>query len=186
MEDSEIVRLYWARSESAIEETANKYGGYCMKIAVNILDDEEDAKECVTDAYFQVWESVPPNTPSFLSVYLGKITRNLALNRMKYLNRQKRGGKTAKLIFEEIEDCIPDGQDTEKQFDDRYIAELINAYLKKLPEEDCSLFLRRYWYFDSIKEIALRYSVSESRVKSRLHRMRKKLKAALEEGGVVL
>lgn len=179
MDDSEIVQLYWERSESAIAETSRKYGNYCSKIAINILENDEDAKECVNDTYFKTWNSIPQNRPSLLSTYLGKITRNLAINKYKQRSRKKRGTKVT-VVLDELTECIPSADGIEKEFEVKYVANSINCFLRTLSEEDCNIFLRRYWYMDSIKDIAKCYAMSESKVKTKLFRTRKKMKNYLE------
>ena len=184
MEDAEIVQLFWNRSESAIAETKIKYGNYCRKIASNILENSGDAEECVNDTYFRVWNAIPTDRPSLLSTYLGKITRNLAINKYKYRNRDKRGGGEIPIVLDELAECIPSPSEIEKEVEDKYIANTINCFLKTRSETDCNIFLRRYWYMDSVKNIAEIYSMSESKIKSSLFRTRKKLKNYLEKEGL--
>ena len=144
MEDAAIVALYFERSEKAIEESQKKYGKYCYSIAFHILNNNEDTEECVNDTYLRAWESIPPNKPEKLSAYLGKITRNLALNRYHRENAQKRGDGRAALIFEELQGCLPNGESTDV-IGDLTLKEAINGFLRTLPEESMIVFLRRYF-----------------------------------------
>lgn len=186
MEDQAIIQLYWERSEQALDETEQKYGEYCRAIAHNILHSREDAEECVNQAYLQAWNSIPPNRPNLFSAYLGKITRNLALNRYRQGRAKKRGGNTVELALEELDGCIPAEDTVEKQLDAAAFGEIISRFLKNLPELECNVFLRRYWYLDPVREIAQRYRMSASRVKSMLFRTRARLKEYLQKEGIAL
>jgi len=186
MDDDRILDLYWARSESAIHETAKKYGHYCSAIANNILHSREDAQECVNDSYLKAWESIPPQRPAAFRVFLGRITRNLSLNKYKAQKTQKRGGNDVDLIFHELEECLPAGGSVEKAYEAALVTEAINACLRSLDSETRIVFVRRYWYADSIRAIAERFHMNESRVKSMLFRTRKTLKTHLENEGVLL
>jgi RNA polymerase sigma-70 factor (ECF subfamily) len=184
MEDSQIIELYWSRSEAAISYTAEKYSAYCRSISMNILDNSQDADECVNDTYLHAWNAIPPNRPSMLRIWLGKITRNLSLDRYKRLRAQKRGGSEVELLLSELEDCIPNASSTEKRLEDLEIAQLISAFLRNTGEVNRLVFLRRYFYGDSIQQIANRFDMSESKVKSSLFRTRNALKSCLENEGV--
>jgi len=184
MEDKEIVELFWSRSEDAIYETTKKYGKYCYAIAYGILQNHEDAKECVNDAYFQMWDTIPPQKPSRLSTFIGKITRNLALNKWEYYNAKKRGMGEVPLVLEELQECIPNGNCVEEVVDKLYLEEIFNDFLAKLPKEKRMIFLRRYWYLSSIKEIARDFSMSESKAKMLLLRLRNEFREFLEKEGV--
>ena len=186
MDDAKILDLYWARSESALIETANKYGNYCFAIANNILENDEDAMECVNDAYLKVWDAIPPQRPVLFRAFLGKIVRNLSLNRYKEQRVKKRGGNAIDLILSELEECIPSGNDVETEHESSLVIEAITACLRSLPAESRVVFVRRYWYADSISTIAENLHMSESKVKSMLHRTRNILKAYLEREGVTL
>ena len=186
MDDKRIIELYQKRSETAISETANKYGKYCYYIAYHILYSEEDSEECVNDTYLRAWEAIPPQCPEKLSTFLGKITRNLALNRYKYYLRQKRGNGKTELVIDELNECIPASNNTEESVDEILLVELLNQFLYSLPKQKRIIFLRRYWYMSSIQEIAKDYGFSESKVKMILLRTRNKLKQVLEKEGIVL
>ena len=180
MEDQEIIDLYWNRSEIAISETASKYGGYCYSIAFNILKNNEDCEESVSDTYIAAWNAIPPRRPSILSTFLGKITRRIAIDRWRSRNRVKRGGGEIDLVLEELEDCIADSQTVEKAFERKQLSSLFNRFLEELPEVERNVFLCRYWYVDSVSDIANHFGFSGSKVTSMLHRTRKKLRAVLE------
>jgi len=188
MEDSMIIDLYWERSESAIIETAKKYGGYCAKIAMNILRNHEDSEECVNDAYLKTWNAIPPKRPKIFMSFLGRITRNLSLNKYKQKNAQKRGGdeNEVEVLLSELSDCIPSGSSVETEYDADMTAKAIDGFLRSVDSENRIVFVRRYWYADSVNSIAERFNISESKVKSMLFRTRNKLKTYLEKEGVLI
>ena len=186
MDDTVILDLYWARSESAINETAIKYSKYCNTIAMNILRSNEDADECVNDTYLKAWNAMPPERPSILSSFLGKITRNLSLNRYKEQRTKKHGGGEVALLLDELADCVPSAVSVEAEAEAKTIAEAISAFLRSVGATERVVFVRRYWYADPIAAIALRLSMSESRVKSMLFRTRNKLREYLEKEGLTL
>ncbi len=184
MNDKKIIDLYWKRSEDAISETANKYGGYCHSIAYHILHNKEDSEECVNDTYLRAWNAMPPKRPNCLSAFLGKIVRNLSFDRYDGYTAEKRGGGEIPLALEELESCIPSSFDTEQAVDELALADMLNRFLSKTKPQARIWFVRRYWYLDPVKEIAAAFGVSESKVKMTLLRLRKKLKQFLEEEGV--
>lgn len=184
MDDQAIVALYFARDESAIAETERTCGGYCRAIARNILPSPEDAEECVSDAYFAAWRSIPPQKPRRLAAYLGKLTRNLALNRFRGLHTEKRGGGQTALALSELGESVPGPSDTLRAVEEAELTAAIGAFLRAQPPARRYLFLRRYWYLDSIRDIALACGRSESQVASALHRMRKQLRIFLEKEGI--
>jgi RNA polymerase sigma-70 factor (ECF subfamily) len=186
LEDSKIIELYFKRLEAAITETSLKYGKYCRKIAFNILSNNEDTEECVNDTYLQAWNSIPPTKPFILSTYLGKITRNLSLNKYKLLNAKKRGSGEVTLALNELTECIPALGGIEEELENDMIAQAINRFLRTLSEVECNIYLRRYWYLAPISAISERYSFSSSKVKSMLYRTRKKMKSYLEKEGITL
>ena len=185
MEDQEIVALFWARSEEAIREASGKYGRYCRYIAEQILHSREDSEECVNDALLQAWRTIPPQRPQHLSVFLGRITRNLSLNRWEREQACKRGGGQVPLALEELQECLPSPRSGQLA-EDLALSEACSRFLDSLPAEARRLFLRRYWYFTPIKEIAAAFGLSESKVKMSLLRSRRKLKKYLEKEGIIL
>lgn len=183
MEDSEIVKLFKERSEAAIAKAMEKYKSYCMKIAVNILSSREDAEECVNDAFYKAWGMIPPHEPEMLSSFLGKITRNLAINRFRQRNTEKRGGGDTPLAFEEMSELISDSSGIENEAEQRELLSEVDRFLKKLPERNRNIFICRYWYCDSISDLAHEFELSESNVSAILSRTRKKLKDHLKKRG---
>lgn len=186
MDDNEILDLYWERSENAISETANKYGKYCHYIAYNILRNNEDSEECVNDTYLKAWEIMPPNRPNRLSTFIGKITRNLALNKYKHYTAQKRGSGQISLALDELQECLPTNNGMEQVIDNLALTDILNRFLASLPGETRKVFMRRYWYLSSVKDIADDFGISESKTKMLLLRARKKLKKILEKEGITL
>lgn len=179
MQDGQIVELYFARKEEAIAATSAKYNSYCMQIAMNILHNREDSEECVNDTYLAAWNSIPPQRPERLSAYLGRLTRNLSLNRYKSMNAARRGGGELALSLSELDECIADTSTFEQDAAD--MGKLISEFLYTQQKETRQVFVRRYFYNDSIADIADRFGMSDSKVKSMLHRTRLALKAYLEE-----
>lgn len=182
MEDQAIIDLYWTREEQAIQETAQKYGAYCHTIAFHVVKNRQDAEECVNDTYVQAWNAMPPQRPTVLRAFLGKITRNLAINVYRAAHAQCRGGGAVPLVLEELEDCLTG--DPERVLEDAELTRYLDRFLRQLPQKDSCIFIRRYWYLDSLQEIAARYHMAVGTVKSSLHRSRKKLKHDLEQEGV--
>jgi len=186
MDDKQIIDLYWARSESAIIETDKKYGKLCHRIAFHILANLQDSEECVSDTYLKTWSAIPPRRPVKLSTFLGKITRNLALNRYEKYSAGKRGGGEVPVALDELAECIPDPNSVERVVDNRILADMLNRFLEGLPAEARMIFMRRYWEVCSIQEISEIYSISESKVKVSLFRTRGKLRTFLEQEGIAL
>lgn len=186
MEDNKIIELYWNRSELAISETDKKYGRYCSTIAFNILHNQEDAEECVNDTYFKVWGSIPTLRPLRFSAFIGRITRNLSLNKYEYYNAQKRGQGETQVAFEELQECIVGAGSVEEAIEDILLTEKLNCFLEGLTIEKRRIFMRRYWYFSRVKDIAADYHISESKVKMILLRTRNELKKYLVQEGIIL
>lgn len=184
MEDKEIIKLFWNRSENAIRETTKKYGKYCYYIAYKILYNVQDSEECVNDTYLKTWENIPPHKPDRLSVYLGKITRNLALNKWDYYYAAKRGKGQAVFILEELKECIPSSQTTEQIVDEIHFTDILNRYLASLSRQKRIIFVRRYWYMCSVKEISRDFELSESKIKMILLRLRKDFRDYLRNEGI--
>lgn len=185
MEDEKIIDLYFERNESAISETAEKYGNYLYKIAFNILSDNEDSEESVNDTYMSAWNTIPPEKPNIFSAFLSKITRNISLNRYRAGKTEKRGGGEIAAAFEEIEECVPDKSNIYDEIETKELAEIISDYLKKLPETERKIFVCRYYYLDSLSDISKQFGFSQSKVASMLHRTRKKILSHLEKEGVL-
>lgn len=183
LEDDRIVELFWQRSETAIRETAAKYGGYCRYIAYNILYNREDAEESVNDTYLDAWNCMPPHRPSVLSTFLGRITRRISIDRWRRKHADKRGGGEMDLVLEELEDCAADSKTVEEEIEERETARMIREFLDTLPSVERRVFLRRYWYLDSIASIARDFDFSESKTASMLYRIRQKLRKKLESEG---
>ena len=185
MTDAEIITLYWNRDQSAITQTASQYGKYCYAIAFGILSSREDSEECLNDTWLRAWNVMPPQRPHRLSLFLGKITRNLSLNKYKMGKAQKRGSGEFALVLDELDECIPSPTTVEQVIDDAELEQLINIFMHSLPKRECTIFLLRYWYSSSLAEIAQRLSMKENNVKASLFRSRAKLKKYLEREGVV-
>ena len=180
MEDMEIIDLFWKREESAIQELENKYFGYCYKIAWNLLANREDAEECLNDTWFAAWRRMPPHRPAILSAFVGKITREFAIDSF----RKKRAAKRGMLYREDVcgeMDELNFSYTVDEQMAQKELVRVIEQFLFKLRETDRDIFIRRYWYLDSIKEIAKRHGVTEGCVKTNLCRNRKKLYHKLKQ-----
>lgn len=183
MNDSQILDLYFDRSELAISETASRYGPYCHTIAYNVLCSNQDAEECVSDTYLTAWNQIPPQRPHCLSAYLGKITRNLSIDRLRRNTAAKRGGGQFLLAIDEMDRTLVGTQDLEETVIRTELTEAINTYLRTLPDTERRVFICRYFYLDSIPDIARQFGFGQSKVKSMLLRTRKKLCAYLSTQG---
>ena len=183
MEDERILDLYWERDQRAISETSAKYGERCSVIAENILSDRFDAEECVNDTYLEIWNSIPPKRPSFFSAFIAKITRNLAMKRIEYLYAKKRSVNAA-VSFSELDGCVPQNAVEDQVVNAQVLKNCMEGFLLDLSVQNRYIFLRRYFIFDPVSEIAENLQLSESAVKSSLLRSRKKLKAILEKEGI--
>lgn len=186
MDDEKIIDLYFARSEQAVKETANKYGRYLNTVAHNILHSKEDCEECINDTYMHAWQKIPPERPKSFSAFLAKITRNLALNKYESRNAKKRGNGQVPLVLDELSQCIADTSDVQKNIEDADLTEALNRFLAELSADARKIFMRRYWYMSTVKEIAGDYGLSESKVKMTLLRTRNKLNKFLKEEGISL
>jgi len=183
MNDKAIVDLFWNRSEQAIVETGNKYGKYCYSIAYNILTNPEDAEESVNDTYMDAWNCIPPNRPSILATFLGKITRRISIDCYRNRTAKKRGGGELPLVLEELQECIASSDTVEQEVEATHLSEVINSFVRGLSHTEQKVFLCRYWYMDSVASICVQFRFSESKVKSMLYRTREKLKVLLEKEG---
>ena len=182
LEDAAIIRLYNARDERAISETDRKYGGYCMTVSMNILDSYPDAEECVNDTYLHTWRSIPPQNPASLRNFLGKIIRNLSINRHRALHSDKRN-RDLEVSLSELESClpVPDGENGGSE-----LSELLNEFLGTQTPTDRKIFVQRYWYNLSAAEISEEHDISENAVWVKLHRTRERLREFLTERGYKL
>ena len=183
MEDSKIIELYWQKDENAIPETADKYGAYCFTIADNILHSVEDSEECVNDTWLRAWNAIPPQRPGVLRIFLAKITRNLSFDRFNARNAEKRGGGEITLILDELGECLDSGADTEAAYEAKELRQSVRRFVRALPERDGNVLVRRYFFADSVSDIARRYALTENNVMVILCRTRKKLKAWLLKEG---
>ncbi len=184
MEDRDILELYFARDEAAIKETDQKYGKLCHSIAINILDNREDAEECVNDAYLGLWNSIPPKRPNSLCAFAAKLVRNHSMDRLKY-NRAKKRNSDSMLSFDELEAVLPDTPYFQ-DMDEGKLGRWISEFLYTEDEDARNVFIRKYWFFDSIEDIAAQFGYSRSKVKSMLFRTRQRLWDYLTKKGVAL
>lgn len=185
MDDGQIIELYWARSEKAIEETAARYSRYCHSIAMGILHNQQDAEECVNDTYLRAWDAIPPQRPRHLAAFLGRITRNLALDLYQRYSAKKRGMGQAALALSELNDCIPSPGNVEQEVSEQALTRSIEQFLFASPKLKRDVFILRYWHLMPIREIAKTYGISQSKTASMLHRTRQQLKTHLMEEGVL-
>lgn len=182
MEDAEILTLYWCRDEDAIKQTEIAYGRRLHALAEKILQSHEDAQESVSDTYMKAWDTIPPQRPNYFFAYLAKICRNFAFGRLDWRKAAKRNAEVVTLT-QEMELCIPDTSQ-QRKLEGEELGRLLNRFLEELPQDKRLIFMRRYWYADSIGQIAARYHISQSKVKTQLHRTRVKLHDYLEKEGV--
>lgn len=180
MEDRDIVELYWQRNPAAIQKSGEKYGAYCRTVAQNILADRRDAEECVNDTWLSAWNAMPEGRPKLLAPFLGKITRNLAFTRWRASHAEKRGGGELPLVLEELGECVSADR-TAQALEAAELGEAVNRFLHTLPERECNVFLRRYWFTEPMADIARRYGMRENTVRTSLFRSREKLRKYLEK-----
>ncbi len=186
MNDDAIVELYWQRDESAITATQEKYSAYLMKIARNILNDTEDSEESVNDTYLAAWNSMPPQKPSVLSTYLGKLTRRISISMFRRRNAEKRQGSEFALSISEVEEIMTDHANPEKELEAKQLGELLNTFLRSLKPDELNTFIGRYFYMDPLKDVAGYCGMSEGKAKTVLFRTRQKLKDYLIKEGYEL
>ncbi len=188
MQDEQIVDLYFDRNERALMETTDKYGNYCRTIARTILNDEEAVKECFNDTLFQSWNAMPPHRPNCLKTFVGKITRNVSLQRVRTTHAVKRGGGETVAAIDELQECIPDrsAHSAEQIEEEMVIREVLDNVLAGLSVQNRRIFVRRYWYCNSIEDIAKAFAMTEGNVRTALSRVRSKLRDALEKAGVTI
>lgn len=186
MKDKAIIELYWQRNEEALEQTKAQYGSYCYSIADNILRSQEDSEECVADTYLRAWNSIPPQWPEKLKLFLGRITRNLAIDRYKYNSAAKRNSGEMPLILDELAECVASPEEVEEKLEVKELAACISSFLRTLPQRDRAVFVRRYFFAESAEAIGRRFTLSPGNVGVILSRVRTKLRKHLEKEGYVL
>ncbi len=186
MEDDEIICLFWERDELAIKHTEVKYGGKLSHLAMKILNSREDAAECVNDTLLKTWNTIPPQKPTYFFAYIAKICRSISLGMIDWKNAKKRNAKIVELTSE-MQSCIPDPlSNVDHKVESKEIGRLLNIFLSGLTQEKRLIFMRRYWYTDSVHSISQRYGVSESKVKTTLFRTRNELAIFLRKEGIRL
>ena len=185
MEDTAIIQLFFQRAEQAIVEVQQKYGSFCRTVAMNLLQQKEDAEECVNDTWQAAWQRIPPENPRMLGAFLGRITRNLAISRFRKNTAQMRSeGLT--VLLSELEHCVPSSQSTEEAVDSILLGDYISKWLETLSADDRALFLRRYWFGESLRELSREVGTGEGHLAQKLYRLRLQLKKELEKEGVVV
>lgn len=183
MEDYQIVNLYWARQEQAIEFSDQKYGRMLRSMSQSLLDSRQDAEECVNDTYLDAWNAMPTARPDHLGAFLSKITRRISIDRYRTAHRQKRGGEDT--LTEELCECVPDSDTVEKQYQNQMLSQALDRFLASLTREKRVMFIRRYFFSASIAQISVMMQLSESKVKVTLHRTREALRNFLEKEGLL-
>lgn len=183
MDDRQIIELFIQRDETAVTEAAKKYESYCRAVAVRILQSPEDIEEALNDTWLAAWGCIPPHQPQCLQTFLGRLTRNICLKQCRSQQTQKRGADELRVVFEELEGCLATGQDVEREIAAKELADSINGFLGGLSDPERQVFVRRYWYMQPVAEIAAHCGFSQSKVKTMLHRLRKKLAAKLKKEG---
>lgn len=183
MRDSAIIGLFFRREETAVAETQKKYGGYCYSVAHNILENHEDSEECVADTFLRAWNVIPPQKPKYLKLFLAKITRNLAFDRCRAQQRQKRGGSNIDAVLSELETCIAAPGNAADELEFRELQRQITAFVSELPERERNIFLRRYFYTETVAGIAKKYHLTPNNVSVILSRTRAGLRQRLEREG---
>ena len=181
MNDLEILQLYNERNEAAVEATREKYDSYLMRVAYNVLGNFEDSEECVADGYLKAWNSIPPASPNSIKMYVAKLVHNDAIDKLACESAQKRGGGVTPACLDELAECIADES---ANFESENVTDIINQFLEKQKPRNAKMFVRRYWYMDSIAEIATYMNCTQSKVKTTLHRMRIDLKDELSKEGI--
>lgn len=175
MEDQDIIQLFWSRSELAIQETLQKFGSYCRSIAKGILKNHEDSEECVNEALMRVWESIPPKKPESLCAFIGRITKNIALDRIKRSESKKRGGGELELVYEELAEMVSNNSSVEDELEHKEMMSAISKFLRNSSKKNRQVFVLRYWYCKSVSEIAAELGIKEENTYVILGRMRGKL-----------
>lgn len=186
MQDRDIIELFWQRDETAITATERKYGRYCRRVAMNVLNNAEDADECVSDTWLKTWNAIPENRPYHFQGFLAKITRHIAIDRWKRQTAAKRGNGTASLALDELEECVSGLSNVEREYEAKELAKAIDTFIVQLPEKEQRIFVWRYFYLEAVQDIARRLHVKENYVSVVLSRTRDKLRQFLREEGYEL
>lgn len=186
MTDEMIIQLFWDRREEAIKETEKRYGAYCFKVAQSVLQNKEDSEECMNDALLQAWNMIPPTRPAHLNFFLAKIVRNLAISKYRRKYAKKRGQGEVAIVLDELEECIAGQSDIESYFEMAELQKCVNAFVRELPEKEGNVFIARYFYMYSTREIAKKYHITENHVRVMLSRMRDRLRKWLQKEGYVI
>ena len=186
MTDEKIIQMFWDRREEAIKETEKRYGAYCFKVAQSVLQSREDSEECLNDALLQAWNMIPPTRPAHLKLFLAKIVRNLAISKYRSKYAKKRGQGEVAIVLDELEECIAGQSDVEAYFEISELQKSVNEFVRGLPERDGNIFIARYFYMYSTKEIARKFHVSENNIRVMLSRMRERLRNWLQKEGYVI
>ena len=181
MDDNEILNLFRERQEQAIRETQTKYGRLCLRVAEGILSDEGESEECVNDTWLRAWNAIPPEWPARLSAWLARVTRNLAISRLRRRHAQKRGGEQHAALLDELAECVPGGADPQRELESRELSGYIDRFLEGLKKEERDLFVARYFFAASPAELQQRTGWSAGKIQSMLQRTRRKLKNYLQE-----
>jgi len=181
--DAQIIDLYWNRDAQAISASMDRYGAYCFSIADGILNNAQDAEECVNDTWLKAWNAIPPTRPTVLKIFFAKVTRHLSFDKYRTRNALKRGSGNIQLVLDELAECIADESDVEGQADAKELGKVINQFVASLPEREQNLFVRRYFFSEPIKAIADRYDLRENSVHVTLSRIRKRLRSHLSKEG---
>ena len=184
MDEQSIVELYLQRDENAIKESRNKYEAYCYRIAMNILSVAEDVEECINDTWISVWNRIPPVIPKSLKAFLGKLVRDISLSRYRAVHAEKRYNGM-ELILDELAECIPSEQDIQESLEQKELSGTVNGWLDSLPQEDRVLFVKRYYYGETVKQLSEMQSCTENQMAQKMMKLRNKLKAHLLSGGVL-
>ena len=183
MEDIQIIQLYFDRNQKAITESEKSYGSYCYSIADNILHNQSDSEECLNDTWLRAWNTIPPERPSRLKLFFGKITRNLAFDRYRHSHAEKRGAGEFPAVLDELAECVAGSDDVEQAFDAKLLRKALNTFLKSLPQRERQIFLKRYFYAEPVKTIAQEFHLTANHCTVILKRTRKKLQTYLEQEG---
>ena len=183
MEDAAIIALYWERNQDAIEQSRQKYGTYCLTVSRNILDSREDAEECVSDTWLRAWNAMPPHRPDVLRMFFAKITRSISFSRFRQSSAKKRGGGSMQAVLDELAEVIADPSDVEDALDAHELSETVRQFIRELPEREGDVFLRRYFFSESMEEIAGAYGITVNNTAVILSRTRKKLRLRLIREG---